>query len=258
MISLKKNDKIIIIVAVVILVIAGVGVAMYQSPKAPKDYSSLRTSEKNYNVTWSLRNGTLSTLSDFAGKKTPYEGTVTIPEGNVNSITFNLTWTDDHMTILKRMGLDSLTLDVSMPDGMNSFSETKTSAPKTGFGIINYTVYKDIIPPEGPIKAENEQDAQTKLQASPYYDDSWTDKDIKINVSVHIGELRILKKMRDKGNDFELKISYQYYDGALKLDTTKNTGGNSDMPPDDVWTDEEITQPPYISMIINTGCGRYV
>jgi hypothetical protein len=256
MISLKKNDKIIIIVAVVILVIAGVGVAMYQSPEAPKDYSSLITSEKNYDVTWTLQNGTLSTLSDFAGKKAPFEGTVTIPEGNVNSVTFNLSWTDDRMTFLKRMGLDSLTLEVSMPDGMNSFSETKTSAPKTGLGSISHTIFNEISHPEGPIKAENAQDAQTKLQASPYYDDSWTDKDIKINVSVHIGEIRILKKMRDKGNDFELKISYQYFNGVLKEDTTKNTGENPDMPPDDVWSKE--AKPPYISMIISTGCGRYV
>ena len=34
--SLKKNDKIVIIVAVVILVFAGVGVAMYQSPHTHK------------------------------------------------------------------------------------------------------------------------------------------------------------------------------------------------------------------------------
>jgi uncharacterized protein YpmB len=33
MISLKKNDKIIVIVAVIILAIAGGGIAMYQSPK---------------------------------------------------------------------------------------------------------------------------------------------------------------------------------------------------------------------------------
>jgi len=258
MISLKKNDKIIIIVAVVILVIAGVGVAMYQSPEAPTNYSSLITSEKNYDVTWTLLNGTLMTISDFAGKKVSFEGTVIIPEGNVHSVNFNLSWTDDRMTFLKRMGLDSLTLEVSMPDGMNSFSETSTSAPKTGFGTINYTIFNGIAPPEGPIKAENQQDAQTKLQTSPFYDDSWTDKDIKINISVHIGELRILKKLRDKGNHFELKISYQYYDGTLKEDTTKNTGGNSDMPPDDFWVEEDIIPPPYISMIINTGCGRYV
>jgi hypothetical protein len=256
MISLKKNDKIIIIVAVVILVIAGVGVAMYQSPKAPTDYSSLITSQKSYNVTWTLRNGTLTTLSDFAGKKTPYEKTVTIPDGNVNSVTFNLSWTDDHMTFFKRMGLDSLTLEVTMPDGVNYFTETNTSAPKTGYGTISHTLIKDIIPPEGPIQAKNEQEAQTKLQTSPYFDDSWSDKDITINVSVHVGELRFLKKLRDKGNDFELKISYQYYDGALKVDTTKNTGGDSTIPPDDVWSNEGT--PPYISMIINTGCGRYV
>ena len=258
MISLKKNDKIIIIVAVVILVIAGVGVAMYQSPKAPTDYSSMITGEKNYEVIWTLQNGTLSSLSDFAGKTAPYEGMVTIPEGNVNSISFNLTWTDDRMTFLKRRGLDSLTLEVTMPDGVNSFTETGTSAPKTGFGTVSHTLMKDVIPPEGPIKAENEQKAQAKLQTAPYFDDSWTDKDITIKVIVQVGELRILKKMRDKGNDFELKISYQYYDGILKEDTTKNTGGESNLPPDEFWVDEEITTPPYISMIINTGCGRYV
>ncbi len=258
MISLKKNDKIILIVAVVILVIAGVGVAMYQSPKAPTDYSSMITSEKNYNVTWTLLNGSLTTLSDFANKKAPFQDSVTIPEGNVNSVTFNLSWTDDRMTFLKRMGLDSLTLEVTMPDGIYSFTDSSTSAPKTGYGTITHTILKEFAPPQIPIKAENEQDALAKLETTPYYDDSWTGKDININVSVHVGELRILKKMRDKGNDFELKITYQYFDGALSLDSTKNTGGDSDIPPEDYWADEEITQPPYISMIINTGCGRYI
>jgi hypothetical protein len=257
MISLKKNDKIILIVAVVILVIAGVGVAMYQSPKAPTDYSSLMTTEKDYNVTWTLMNGSLATLSDFANKKAPFEGSVSIPEGNVHSVTFNMSWNDDHMTLLKRRGLDILTLDVTMPDSMYSFSEENTSAPKTGYASIQHTVINQYAPPQ-TIKAENEQEAIAKLQTTPYYDDSWTGKDININVSCHIGELRILKKMRDKGNDFELKITYQYYDGTISMDTMNNTGSNSDFPPEDYWGDEEITQPPYISMIINTGCGRYI
>lgn len=258
MISLKKNDKIILIVAVVILVIAGVGVAMYQSPESPDDLNSLITTEKNYNVTWTLLNGSLTTISDFAGKKAPYEKSVTIPEGNVCSVTFNMSWTDDRMTFLKRRGLDTLSLDVMMPDGMTSFSEENTSAPKTGYAEISYTVDNDFSPPDGPIKAENDQQAQAKLQTTPYYDDSWTGKDIKINVSCKIGELRFLKKLREKGNDFELKISYQYYNAILSLDSTKNTGSNSELPPDDYWAEEEITQPPYISMIISTGCGRFV
>jgi hypothetical protein len=256
MISLKKNDKIVIIVAVLILVIAGIAIAVYQSPTTTSNFSSLIPSEKNYAVIWTVRNGTLSTISEFAGKKSPYQGTVMIPENNVKSITFILSWTDDHMTFMKRMGLDSLTLEVSMLDGVYYFTETSKSAPITGKGSISHTIYNNIIPPETPIAAENEKDAQAKLQDEPYNNNSWTDKDIKINVSVDIGEIRILKQLREKGNDFELKITYQYYDGTLKENTNINTGGDSNIQPNDPWSEQTI--PPYISMIVNTGCGRYV
>jgi hypothetical protein len=256
MISLKKNDKIIIIVAVVILVIAGVGVAMYQSPKTESILPSTITTENSYDVVWTLKNGSLNAISDFAGKKSPYGTLIVIPEGNVNSVTFDLSWTDDHMTFFKRMGLDSLTLEVTMPDGIYFFTETNTSAPVTGAGTISKTILKDVIPPDKSIKADNERDAQSKLSM---YDDSWTDKDIKINVSVQVGEkrFRILKQFFEKGNDFELKISYQYYDGVLKQDTTKNTGTDTSSPSEeDPWVEQET--PPYMSMIISTGCGRYV
>ena len=252
MISLKKNDKIIVIVAVVILVIAGVAIAMYQSPKTSNVLPSTITSEKNYDVTWTIRNGTLNTISEFAGKKSQYQTTIQIPVGNLKSITFNLSWTDDRMTFMKRMGLDSLTLEVTTPDGV-TFSETNTSAPITGDGTITYTVATGIIPPVS-LKAIDEKTAQAKLKEKPYNDNTWANKDININVSVQIGEHRIVKRLRDKGNNFELKITYEYYDGTLKEDTTKNTGGDSNPPPDDPW----VEQPPYISMIINTGCGRYV
>jgi len=260
MISLKKNDKIIIIIAVVILIIAGVGVAMYQSPKSTENIPQESIGEKSYDIIWTARNGTPILISDFADKKAPYEGMTSIPEQNVKSITFNLSWTDDRMTFLKRMGLDSLTLDVTTPDGMTS-TQTNKSARITGKGTITLTVDTGISPPKEAIKAKDEKEAQTKLMDTQYHDDSWTDKNIYINVSVQIGELRFLKKIRDKGNDFELTISYQYYDGALKEDTTKNTGGDSTTPPDDnPWVEENIPQeiPPYISMIISTGCGRYV
>ena len=38
-----------------------------------------------------------------------------------------------------------------------------------------------------------------------------------------------------------LRYPIRYYDGALKEDTTKNTGGDSGMPPDDFWSNEENT-----------------
>lgn len=257
MISLKKNDKIIIIVAIVILVIAGAGVAMYQSPQPRDDFLPSNIDQDSYNVTWIVRNGSADTISEYAYKNAPHQGKMQINEGNIKSITFNMTWTDDRMTLLKRMGLDTLTLEVTTPDGM-TYTQSNTSARITGAGTITLTV-AGIIPPDQPIEAEDQDDAQTKLMISPYYDNSWTDKDIFINVSVKIGEIRLLKKIRDKGNGFDLEITYQYYEGMINLDTTKNTGGET-TPPDDYWADEEteITEPPFISMIISTGCGRFV
>lgn len=258
MISLKKNDKIIIIVAVVILVIAGIGVAMYQSPKTTSIFPTDMMGEQSYNVTWTVRNGSLGTISEFAHKNSKYEDAVKIPHGNVKSVTFNLSWTDDYMTFLRRMGLDTLTLEVITPDGMTSTQSSK-SASVTGQGTITLTVNTGIIPPKLPIKEETENDAQQKLKTPPYYDESWTDKEIIIGVSVQIGEIRPLKRMRDKGNDFELQITYEYYDGVLSMDSTKNTGGGTVSPPDDddPWTNQQVP-PPYISMIISTGCGRYI
>ena len=253
--TLKKNDKIVIIVAVIILVFAGVGVAMYQSPSTPSDLTSLIPTEKSYDVIWTLRNGSLNTVSEFAGKSSPYEGTVMISEENVESITFNLSWIDDRMTFFKRMGLDRLTLEVTMPDGMYSFTETSTSAKISGEGSISHTIVRDIIPPDTSFEATDESDAQTLLKAKSNFDDSWTDKAITFNVNVQIGELRILKKIRDKGNNFDLEITYQFYDGVLKEDVNKSTG-DSGTSPEDPWAEQVI--PPYISMIMNTGCGRYI
>jgi hypothetical protein len=254
MISLKKNDKIIIIVAVVVIIFAGIGIAMYQSPKTttPPPTSS---GTKSFDVVWKTQNGSLTTISEFAGKKAQYEGTITIPVGNIKTITFNLTWTDDHMTFLKRMGLDTLTIEVTTPDG-RSIIEGNKSAPVTGKGYVMFTISPDIIPPVTPVKAVDAQAAQAMLKQKPYYDESWTNKDIHFNVSVQIGEIRILKKMRDKGNDFDLKVTYQYSEGVLKDDTTKNTGLDENTAPSDPWVDQAV--PPYMSMIINTGCGRFV
>jgi len=259
MISLKKNDKIIIIVAIVIVIIAGVGIAMYQSPEAPSYPSqSMSEGKQTYDVKWTLRNGSVSAVSEFADKTKPYEGNITLPAPNIKTIMFNLTWTDDHMTLLKRRGLDTLYLEVTLPNG-DSFTASNTSAPKTGDGSVVEAVSLNIIPPVMQIQANNSQDAQTKLQEQSVYDDSFTGKNIHFNVSVQIGELRFLKKMRDKGNSFDLAVSYQYYEASLlQGNTTTTTTGldNGTTVPEDPWAN--IVTPPYISMIVNTGCGRFV
>jgi len=259
MISLKRNDKIIIIVAIVILVVAAVGVAMYQSPKPPMNTPSGSTGEKSFKIIWTERNGSLDTISEFVGKKTKFGTAVQIKEWNIESVTFNLSWTDDKMTFLKRRGLDRLTLEVTTPDGV-TFTEMKTSAPITGQGNITYTKLTGVRPPQTTINAPDEADAKAllkdKAKAKTYYDDSWYGKDIKINVSVKVGEspIRILRYFLDKGNSFELEITYKYLDASLGAEITKPTGEDPFSPP----PEDDSENPPYISMIINTGCGRYI
>jgi hypothetical protein len=228
---------------------------MYTPPKTTTYVPSTTTGSQTFNIDWKERNGSLDTISEFAGKKTPYHGTVSIPEGNLKTITFNLTWTDDRMTFFKRMGLDTLTLEVSTPDGQ-TLIESNRSAPITGNGRIEFSIAVNFNPPM-TVEADNLEAAQAKLKQGPYYDDSWIDKPINYNVSVQIGELRILKKLRDKGNDFDLSVTYQYLIGTIKEGKTIQTGYDTENPPpEDPWASQTI--PPYMSMIINTGCGRFV
>jgi hypothetical protein len=60
----------------------------------------------------------------------------------------------------------------------------------------------------------------------------------------------------DRGNSFDLDITYEYYDGVLTEGQTQNTAFDDETPPPDLLTTYE--EPPYLAMILNTGCGRFV
>ncbi len=251
MISLKKNDKIIIIVAVVIIAIAGVGIAVYTPPAEVSTPPSTTVTSQSFNVTMTQRNVTLDTIEGFAGKKSPYTGGIQIDQGNIISITFNLSWVDDHTTFLKRFGLDRLTLAVTSIDG-NVYQQSNMSAPKTRKGTATVVLESDlIIPPVGPVEADDMASAQALLSKPPYFDNSWMNRNFSFTVSDKIGEKRIIPRLLDKGNPFTLEISYSYYQGMIQGETktTSNDGGSA---PDDSF------EPPYMSMIISTGCGRFV
>ena len=252
MIRLKMNDKIIIIIAVVIIIIAGIGIAAYNPPEEEindkLDYGMI-----SYMVDWDVRTNSLI-YSDFAGKKSPYEENITINHGNLKEIMFNLSWTDDKATIRGRFGLDTLTLEVTTPDG-TLYQESDKSASRTREGNVLISIPVNGMPSTDTIKANDSYEAEEKLKEEPYSNLKWVNEEFNIKVSVKIGEIRILKKMRDSGNDFDLEMTYDYYSPSLTEDETKDTGSNSDTTND---LNEESDTPPYLSMIIGTGCGRYI
>jgi len=141
---------------------------------------------------------------------------------------------------MKRMGLDSLSLEVSMPDGIYYFTETSTSAQITGAGTISQTIIKDIIPLIHQLKQLMRKMHKSNSKINHI---SMTPGLIKIFQSMLVFKSvnsAFLKKLRDQGNDFELKITYQFYEGVLKEDTNINTGDDFGMSPEDPWAEQEV------------------
>ena len=255
MINLKRNDKIIIIVAVIVLILAGIGIAAY----TPEDVGDRLPEEElnTYTVDWDIRTGSIQSMSEFAGKKSPYEGTIQINQRNLKTVTFNLSWMDDKTTLLGRAGLDTLTLEITTPDGeIREESQKSASKSKTGNIMMDFSVSNGI-PSNQPIEAMDMYEAEEELQNNEsYYHETWSNEDFTITVYVKVGELRPLKKLLKKGNSFKLDVSYEYYyPTPIEEEGENKTMDESENPFEDL---EEEYMPPYVSMILSTGCGRFI
>lgn len=208
---LKKNDQIIIILAVIVIIVAGIGIALYTSPSSEDIIKFPDISEEaTYEVEWVTQTMSLSRISEFAGKRAAYEGTVSIPHGNLKSITFNMSWVDDK-ALLGIFGLDTLSLEVTAPDGTTQQDSAKSArSTRAGTVAVSYTNINPM-PSTASFEAASYEEAQQMLRQAPYYSDKWTNKEFNIKVSVSVGEILGMLRPRDKGNDFTLDITYEVY-----------------------------------------------
>ena len=250
MISLKKNDKIIIIAAIAVIIIAGVGIAAY-TPEDIEDID-LPMTGNSYTITWNTASGSTEKLSGFASKDAVKKEMFTIDEKNIKSIMVNMSWVDDKTTFLGRFGLDTMELKVTDPAG-EVHKDQMTSAKKTKQGKVSVTIdvlnrYPDI----NVIEANSSIEAEEMVKAE-YSDDTFSNEEFEIAVSCLIGEKRIIKKLLEKGNNYNIEISYEYFYPTATEEMM--TDDNGDMFNN---MQEENYKPPFLSMIIGTGCGRYI
>jgi hypothetical protein len=252
MISLRRNDKIIIIIGVIILLAAGAGVALYSPSQVNTPSPPTQHKSNNYPVQWVLENETLPEISEYAPKGAPFYINKTLGHANIKTVSFHLSWIDDH-AFLRRFGLDTLTLAVTTPDGSSLTAVSMKSQRRIKAG--DFTIYDNLTTPLPPIKTINGSSPQAALQnvEAQFKTNPWLTKGINMSVTVTIGE-HFPFRFLDKGNPFTLQINYTYY--APKIANMTGTGYN-DIPPDIPEASEPWT-PPYMSMIIGTGCGRYV
>jgi len=203
--SIKKSDKLIAIVGVIILIVAGIGIALYESPTDTD--ITIESEELLYYPVSTAEYGEM--IINGNAEKT-YSDTVTITGLSLGcvltSVDFQINWEDDKtiglINALKR-GKDTLTTDITY------MGETKTKSSK-GSGSDTITFDINNVPSVDPIEANNETEAEDLLY------EMFSGKNeacFELSVNVEVGEpiWRPLKRMLDKGNNFEIKITYNYY-----------------------------------------------
>lgn len=166
-----------------------------------------------YFVDWMLKQKNASLdMELFAYKRKPFMHNLLIPEDNIKHLKFKLDWNDDVTSPLFQFGKDTLTFKIVDPDGKELYVEKSR-----GGGTLNFTTS---IINEAPrieyVEAENVSNAKEKLKE--HYNSRWKNSPIKIEVLVKIGEVRILRRLKDTGNIFSLEVSYEYYEGQLTLE----------------------------------------
>ncbi|MEA3457755.1 MAG: hypothetical protein U9R21_03665 [Candidatus Thermoplasmatota archaeon] len=208
--DLKKNDKMILVAGVVILVIAAIGVAVYTSPDTGKLKAGDTEPEyETYSYTWTRNTGE-TTIEDnlYVGKKSLYSDsfTITASSGSVlTDVEVQINWEDDSTYgLLITKGEDTLTADVGQQGG------EPIQESSEGSGNMTFVFNLNDIPSSDSVLAEDKSDAESIIDGMfPGENDGSFD----IEVSVETGEKfwRPLKFLKDKGNAFELKAKYTYY-----------------------------------------------
>lgn len=220
---MERNDKIVILIAAAIVVIAGIGIFTW-SGGAPDEDSYTIIQEYKVTVGWKENTATFSSEDTTADGETT-EVTKEIDEGNLMSVMFNLSWTDDKAGLFG-LKADTLKLEVTPPTG-SSKSDEKEAAE--GSIPLTFDVSSMPAPETWTVKAESKEEARemalqlARENATDEKTGSW-----KAAVTVNVG--RFITKGFDSGNDWTLKGSYSYYEPTIKdvKEETKSTGGNND------------------------------
>lgn len=232
--SLKKSDKIIAIVGVIILIIAGIGIVLYSSSEEENGMPTIKTEdEMMYDVTFTISapmtavpdNNAYSIKSKLFNRGiSPYVGEVIISHENLQSVNFYLKYNDNVKGFLGGRlfpGIGADTLTVNIKDSEDNLIVSKISSK--GSLVVNETLeFLSMIPLE-PIEAKDINDARSELEKR-YINN---EESYKITVSLKTGLWGRLRELL-KPDSFKLEITYTYYEYELVLEDQDNNPGEPD------------------------------
>jgi len=217
--NLKRNDKIIAVVGVVILVIAAIGIIFY--------YSNEDTEEKDtddeidtFYVQWERKEETGQTITGTSEGETYMDSiTVSAPQGCVlTNVEMTLSFEDDNIWgLIFKKGYDTLDAKITGP----SSSNVNELGPMTGEGNETLRIGVYDIPSSMDIEAETEEDAK-QIAEEEYMDSDSAEFDIEVTITAgekfkFLMPIRsLLNTLKDKGDDFDLSIKYTYYEPVVE------------------------------------------
>jgi len=222
--NMRKDHVLFSIVSVFLLLGTGIGFYLYSSQRNSPPSNDTLGMNHAYEVTWKTTSVETSHMKGFAGTDSDYVNTFSFGQPNLKEIRFTLNWTDDKATILNRCGLDTLVLQITSPDGL-TVQDSAKSAPRTKQGHVDIIVR---LKTEGfkPLTLYAPNLSEVSFQVRDTYDDdTWVNKQFTVRVSVRVGEIRLLKRLQDQGNDFDLGITPVFY--AASITDLASTGLNS-------------------------------
>ena len=224
---LKKNDKIILLVGIVIIVIAGIGIAMYNVEDTDKSNIGEDSGYDTFSYTWTkmVSNDEDVYSNEFVNKGETLEETkkIDVPSNSVlTKVEFTLSWVDDvtYRGIFSK-GYD--TLDFKLSYGSSSKGEAYIYEGSEMNETFTFNIYN--MPTDDTVDAESQSAAEEVINEKVSGKDSAT---FDITVSVQTGEKfpHLLKKMKDKGNDFDLTAKCTYYTYNLQMEDNNNDNGD--------------------------------
>jgi len=153
--NLKKSDKMIAGIAVLVLIIAAVGIVLYTEEKQDKDEL---TEDKEFAVQWVHEVGSM-TIEGSVGKTSYTEPfIITAPKSDavITNVNVHISWTDDKMFgILRSIGADTIKTIIGLSGGESQEYQDKGMGNETfSFNVFTKPNDKDIEDVEDIAEAE--------------------------------------------------------------------------------------------------------
>ena len=229
--NLKQSDKLIAIIGVIILVVAGIAIIFYTSAEKNNEEVFTNTEKKSFDVIWEKKTGT-GKIDETASKT--YDDTITISSNDhsiITNVNFNLIWEDDNTWGIMKNGKDTLKVEIKPEEGSSKEDQS------TGSGNMSFDFSVSTVERQGYVEAKDEDSAEDMLLNQIKGDN---EASFDITVTVKTGEkFKLLQPIRsllhllifkDKGNDFEIKYTYTYY--TFKIEQPEEDNSDDDKTTD--------------------------